>query len=144
MQKRNFALSAFSFFLSCSAAQAGGLTVTYGWIRALPSNVPSGGYFHLSNDSGRRVVLTGASSPACGMLMLHRSDMAGGMASMRDVSSIPVAAGAEVSFSPGGYHLMCMQPTAAVRPGNKISVTLVFEDGSKVTSDFVVRNANGQ
>jgi copper(I)-binding protein len=125
------------------AAHAGGLTVTDGWIRALPSNVPSGGYFHLKNDSGRQVVLTGASSSACGMLMLHRSETASGMASMSDVAGIPIAAGAGLSFSPGGYHLMCMQPTNAIKPGNKVPVTLVFEDGSKVTSDFVVRNANG-
>ncbi len=144
MPKRNLALSFVSMLFLCGAAQAGGLTVSNGWIRALPANVPSGGYFTVSNDGGRRVVLTGASSPACAMLMLHKTDTAGGMASMRDVSSIPIAVGAEVRFSPGGLHLMCMQPTSAIKPGNKVPVTLVFEDGSKITSSFVVRDANGR
>jgi copper(I)-binding protein len=144
MQKRSLALSALVVVLVSGAAEAGGLTVTDGWIRALPSNVPSGGYFHLRNGSGRQVVLTGASSPACGMLMLHKSETTSGMASMSDVTSVPVVAGAELSFSPGGYHLMCMKPTSAIKPGNKVPVTLVFEDGSKIRSDFVVRNASGR
>ncbi|HTW33221.1 MAG TPA: copper chaperone PCu(A)C [Rhizomicrobium sp.] len=127
-----------------TAAQAGSVTVTDGWIRALPAKVPAGGYFTLANDSGRRMVLTGASSPACGMLMLHKTEKESGMASMSDVTSIPIAVGAHVSFAPGGYHLMCMDPTAAVQPGNKVPVTLIFSDGTKVTNEFVVRNATGR
>jgi len=63
---------------------------------------------------------------------------------MSDVARIPVAVGAHVSFSPGGYHLMCMDPTAAINPGNKVAVTLVFADGTRVTSAFQVRTATGQ
>ena len=129
--------------LLSTAAQAGSVTVSDGWIRALPAKVPAGGYFTLSNDSGRRIVLTGASSPACGMLMLHKTDTESGMASMNDVTTIPVAVGAHLSFAPGGYHLMCMDPTAAIEPGNKVPVTLIFSDGTKLTSEFAVRNATG-
>lgn len=135
--------AALAVMLAATAADAGGINVTDGWFRALPANVPSGAYFNLTNDSGKRIDLVGASSPGCGMLMLHRTETAGGMASMSDVGSIPVAVGGHVSFSPGGLHLMCMDPTSAIKPGNKVPVTLVFGDGSKVTSDFVVRNAAG-
>jgi copper(I)-binding protein len=127
-----------------TAAQAGTVTVTDGWIRALPAKVPAGGYFTLSNDSGRRMVLTGAASPACGMLMLHKTDTESGMASMNDVTTIPIAVGQHVTFAPGGYHLMCMDPTAAIEPGNKVPVTLIFSDGTKVTNEFAVRHATGQ
>jgi len=131
-----------SFFIA-GGAHAGSVTVTDGWIRAMPGKTPAGGYFTLSNDSGYRVVLTGASSPACGMLMLHKTDTESGMASMNDVANIPIAVGQHLSFAPGGYHLMCMEPTAQIEPGNKVPVTLVFEDGAKVTTTFVVRNAAG-
>jgi periplasmic copper chaperone A len=132
-----------SMFLFAGAAQAGALTITDGWIRAMPGKTPAGGYFTLQNDSGRRMVLTAASSPACGMLMLHKTDTETGMASMNDVTEIPVAVGGHVSFAPGGYHLMCMDPTSAIVPGNKVPVTLIFSDGTKATSTFVVRNAAG-
>ena len=130
--------------LASGAVQAGGITVTGGWIRALPANVPAGGYFTLSNDSGKRIVLTGASSPGCGTLMLHKSDVSSGMANMSDVKTIPVAVGAHLSFAPGGYHLMCTDPSAAIKPGNKVPVTLVFADGTRVTSAFQVRTAAGR
>jgi len=145
MRKSNFlayVLFAASVLIA-GAADADSLTVTNGWIRALPGKAPAGGYFTLSNDSGRRMVLTGASSPVCGMLMLHKTDTASGMASMNDVTAIPIAVGDHISFAPGGYHLMCMEPTAAVAPGNKVPVTLVFLDGTKVTAEFAVRSATG-
>lgn len=129
--------------LAPAAAYADSITVTDGWIRALPAPTPSAGYFILTNDSGRRLALTGASSPACGSLMLHKSETTGGMASMSDVEEVPIAIGATLRFSPGTYHLMCMQPTAAIRPGNKVPVTLVFSDGPRVTTEFLVRDATG-
>lgn len=133
-----FALSA-CFIGAADAAQP---TVSGGWIRSLPGG-PAGGYFTLTNDTGRPIVLVGASSPACGMLMLHKTESMGGMSTMEDVANIPVAPGGTLTFAPGGYHLMCMDPTALIRPGNKVLVTLIFEDGSKVTSPFIVRGATG-
>ena len=130
--------------LAGGAAQAGSVTVTDGWIRALPSKAPAGGYFTLSNDSGRHMVLNGASSPVCGMLMLHKTDTASGMASMNDVTEIPIAVGAHLSFAPGGYHLMCMNSTPALKPGASVPVTLLFKSGEKLTAQFAVRNAAGK
>jgi copper(I)-binding protein/uncharacterized protein YcnI len=130
------------------AAPAGanlqGVSVTDAWIRALPSAVPSGGYFTLHNGGTKPVVLTGASSPGCGMLMLHKSEDKGGMSSMTDVSEVPVAAGASVQFTPVGFHLMCMDSKPAIKPGASVPVTLSFKDGAEMTVSFAVRNAAGK
>jgi copper(I)-binding protein len=80
----------------------------------LPGSVPAGGYFILHNNGKAMVTLTGAQSPACGMLMLHLSENQGGMSSMRHVDSIDVAPGGTLEFKQGSYHLMCMQPGAAM------------------------------
>ena len=134
----------FASLLFAGVANAGTVSVSGGWIRALPANVPSGGYFNLSNDSGKRIVLTGAASPACGMLMLHKSDTTGGMASMSDVAGIAVAVGARLSFAPGGYHLMCEDPTGAVKPGANVPVELQFSDKTSVRVPFAVKDARGK
>ncbi|MGA7711579.1 MAG: copper chaperone PCu(A)C [Rhizomicrobium sp.] len=126
------------------SAMAAGLTVSDAWIRALPAGVPAGGYFTLRNDSGKTVTLTGASSPACGMLMLHQSENMGGMMKMDDVASIDIPAGGTIHFSPGGYHLMCMAPKPAIKPGNTVNVELQFAGGQTLTASFAVRNANGR
>jgi len=66
------------------------------------------------------------------MLMLHRSENVGGTMRMDDVSSVEVAPGATLKFAPGGYHLMCMDPSPALKPGARVAVTLSFVDGTKV------------
>lgn len=134
--------------LTLAAAEApsasAALTVHDGWFRALPGNVPAGGYFILSNGGKDKAVLTGAESPACSMMMMHRSSGNGGMASMQHVASLDVSAGGSVSFAPNGYHLMCMQPGAAMRPGGTVPVTLTFQGGAKLATTFAVRNAAGR
>lgn len=125
-------------------ACAADLTVTNAWFRALPGGLPAGGYFSLSNSGAAPVELTGARSPACGMLMLHQSIESGGMSRMHDVRSLTVPAGGSLTFAPGGYHLMCMKPTAAMTPGKKVTVTLVFANGTGTEANFAVRNAAGE
>lgn len=126
------------------ALAAGAISIRDGWIRALPSGVPSGGYFTLHNGSGKDLVLTGAASPACGMLMLHKSENMGGMSKMEDVAEVPVPQGQDVVFAPGGYHLMCMDAKPEIKPGAHVPVTLRFKDGTEVTAAFAVRNAMGK
>jgi len=78
------------------------------------------------------------------MQMLHRSENKGGMSTMRHVESVEVAPGGSLEFKQGSYHLMCMQATAAIKPGGSVPVTLVFQDGTKVTANFAVRDAMGK
>ena len=109
----------------------------------MPS-LPAAGYFTLSNASGTPETLIGAASPACGMLMLHRSVDQGGQERMVMVDKVPVPPQGKVSFMPGSYHLMCMSPTTAMRPGQSVPVTLRFADGGLLTARFPVRSATGK
>ena len=137
------AMAALALLIFATPAK-GAVAVGDGWIRLLPAGLPAAGYFNLHNGGEESVSLTGASSPACGMLMLHRSKNTGGTMRMEDVSSVEVAPRATLKFAPGFYHLMCMNPSPALKPGAHVAVTLVFSDGTKVTSDFAVRNAAGK
>jgi copper(I)-binding protein len=127
-----------------TSAFAGDVVVTGGWFRALPASVPSGGYFTLHNGSNKTITLTGASSPACGMLMLHKTEDKGGTMNMMDMPSIPVPAGTDLKFAPGGYHLMCTDATSAMKPGATVPVTLELAGGAKLSANFAVKNARGQ
>ena len=125
-------------------ALAGDIEVSDAWIRALPAKLPAAGYFTLHNKSKSAVTLIGAETSACGMTMLHKSSDSGGMSHMEDVDTVVVPAGGTVEFAQGGYHLMCMDPAPTLKPGSKASVTLIFSDGAKVTSEFAVKNARGE
>ncbi len=101
---------------------------SHAWFRYLLSSVPAGGYMTLINSGDTTTRLVKASSPACGALMLHQTVNHGGAATMEMVKSVTIPAHGSVGFAEGGYHLMCMEPR--MKPGDKVSVTLGFDDGA--------------
>jgi hypothetical protein len=104
---------------------------------------PAAGYFTLRNNADTAVELTSASSTGCGMVMLHQSREVNGVEEMLPVKAITVPARGTVSFAPGGYHLMCMQPQDSLAVGQKVPVTLKFADGKAVAADFPVKGPGG-
>jgi copper(I)-binding protein len=60
------------------------------------------------------------------------------------VKKVSVPAHGTLTFAPGGYHLMCMKPSADMKPGQDVPVTLRFEDGATLTGQFKVYGARGQ
>ena len=141
---RRLLLPVLIMTLLASAAEAGSVTVSGSWFRALPGKLPAAGYFTLHNSGRTAVVLTSAQSPGCGMLMLHMTHNMNGMMQMMEVPKVDVPAGGTVTFATGGYHLMCTNPTPALRLGANMPVTLRFADGSQITTVFPVRSATGQ
>lgn len=139
------ALSAFGLgltLLAPAAARAGeAVQVHEPWFRFLLASIPAGGYLTLENTGATPAVLVGATSPACGMVMLHRTESSGGTDRMVGVKQVTIPGHGEFRFAPGGFHLMCMEPR--MRPGQTVPVTLRFADGGQVTARFAVRGANG-
>jgi len=125
-----------------AAAKAAPLDVSGAWFRSLPGKLPAGGYFTVQNNTGREVAITGASSDACGMLMIHQSSNKGGMSGMAMMEKVSVPAGGIVRFAPGGTHLMCEQPKMKI--GAKVPVTLHLAGGNSATVAFEVRGATGK
>jgi copper(I)-binding protein len=123
------------------AAQAASptVTVTKPWMRYLLPSLPAAGYMTLHNSGDTEAVLTAAASPGCGMLMLHKSQDDSGMAMMMDMQSVTIPANGSVTFAPGGYHLMCMQPKLKI--GDQLPVTLTFQDGSTLSTTMPVYGA---
>ncbi|HKQ11765.1 MAG TPA: copper chaperone PCu(A)C [Rhizomicrobium sp.] len=128
--------------MSSVTAQAAPFDVRGAWFRSLPGKLPAGGYFTVQNNTGREVAITGASSDACGMLMIHQSSNKGGMTSMMMMEEVKVPAGGKIAFAPGGYHLMCEAPKMKI--GAKVPVTLHLAGGNSVAVAFEVRGASGR
>jgi copper(I)-binding protein len=141
---------AWSMAALCGApmvAQAAGissdLTVSDPWIRTVGGPAPAAGYFTLSNASGTPEILAGVSSPDCGKLTMHESRNVNGVESMVMVVQRPVPPHGRIVFAPGSFHLMCMSPSRAVRPGAQIPVVLRFADGRRLQVRFPVRPIGG-
>ena len=141
MKRLGLMLSLIFFVPNLLAAD---LEVSNGWIRLITANVPAAGYFELRNTAATPAELVGVTSPAFAEAMLHRTVQEKGRSTMMHVHAVPVPAGGEVEFRPGGYHIMLMQPTRALRIGEQVPVTLEFGNGEKVSAQFEVRGPAGK
>lgn len=117
------------------------IDVSDAWIRHLPGDRPMAGYFVLSNNGDKDRRLSGAASEAFARIHMHQSIEKDGTTSMRPVSSVPIPAGGEVVFEPGGYHLMLMQRREDLDVGDRVAVTLKLDDGSEKSTEFTIKPA---
>jgi len=115
-------------------------TVEDGWIRPGPPSMPMrAGFGTIENSCDAAVAITGASSPAFGDVSVHESTVVDGISRMREVAELVVPAHGSVTLAPGGYHLMLMQPTAELAPGDKVQVEFTLRDGSILRGELEVR-----
>src|SRR3569832_463907 len=144
MRKAIMAAAALAF--SAVAANAGSpfsLSVTKPTFRVLPGGLPAAGYLRIHNHSDGPIVLTGARSPGCGSIMIHRSTNTGGMSRMQMLSSLTIAVGERVSFEPNGLHLMCTKPKPTIQTDKKIEVTKHNDNNHTLTTCFYLTDARG-
>jgi periplasmic copper chaperone A len=127
-----------------AAAAVNGVMLEKPWMRFIIKARPAGGYFTLRNNTASAIQLVGASSPACGMVMLHQTKEVNGVEKMLPVKSVAVPAHGVLKFAPGGYHIMCMSPGGAMKVGAKVPVTLNFAGGQSITAEFPVTGPNGR
>ena len=133
-----------SIFGTIAVAQTGGISVEKQWIRFIIRTRPAAGFFTIKNDTAQAVELTGASSPGCGSMTLHRSKEENGVEKMLPVENVTVPAHGTFDFQQGGYHIMCMKPQASMKVGTNVPVTLKFMNGQTVTAQFKVTGPAGK
>jgi copper(I)-binding protein len=142
MQKRIGLLWMMVLSTLAAAAWAAdpGIVVENAWVNEAPPGAEAlAGYMTVENQSRQVRTLVGATSPAFGMVMLHRSIVEGGMAKMVHQHAIEIAPGGDVVFEPGSYHLMLMNPKHPLKSGDKMEVVLKFKDGAALPVTFEVR-----
>jgi copper(I)-binding protein len=109
------------------------------WVRlaAVPSN-PSAAYFTLKGGP-KDATLTSVSTTAAVRSEMHESMNAGGVMSMAPLKLVAVRAGGEVTFAPGGKHVMLYGLKALA--GGSVPLTFTFADGKTVTAQAKVVGA---
>lgn len=124
-----------SLAVSSLGAQAGVadmVDVEQAYVRAVPPGQPnSAAFMQLSNRDAEAHGVVDASSPAAGVVELHTHIHEGGMMMMRRIQRIDLAAQAKTVLQPGGLHIMLINLQQPLVPGEKVALTLVFEDGSE-------------
>lgn len=125
-----------------SAADNASIKASGAWIRVLPGSLPAGGYVTFENTGSTGTAITGASSADYAESMIHKSSTETGMGRMEMVDKVALPANGKVMFSPGGYHVMLMQPKHAITAGDKVVVTFTLSDGTTLPVTFTAKPAN--
>jgi copper(I)-binding protein len=97
------------------------------------------GHMELRNNTSQPQVLVAASSSGFETVTIHRTIVKDGMASMVRASQIELTPNASFIFTPGGYHLMLMNPKRTLRVGDRVDINLEFRGGLRLPVSFEVR-----
>ncbi|MCZ6724058.1 MAG: copper chaperone PCu(A)C [Gammaproteobacteria bacterium] len=137
MIKRSLLLALLIYSLPAAAES---LQFTDAWIKNLPMAVPvRAGYMHIFNNQSLEVTIVSLESKSFESIQIHQSLEVDGMMSMRPVDTLSIPAGESPVLAPGGFHLMMMNPQEQLIPGEKVAVTLHYQDRKTQTIDMVVR-----
>jgi copper(I)-binding protein len=126
--------------VACSTTGSVAPTVSHQWVRPpLGADRPAAGYLVIVGGETADE-LVGASSPVAASVEIHETTPdADGMMAMHPVAGIPVGSGETVRLEPGGYHLMLMGVTDDLVVGEKVELTLTFQNAGDVVVQAEIR-----
>lgn len=135
-------LAAMLLLVTANAVYADGVDIDGAWVREAPPGMQMlAGYMVIKNETGKDLVLIGASSSAFGAIELHQTTIKDGMASMEQQKRVTIPAHSKFEFKPKSYHLMLMKPKRDLREGDHVKITLQFSNYEKVSETFAVQKA---
>ena len=123
------------------SAAAHDITVKDAWVRAAPPNAPALGAFMVLENYGDsdRSLVTARTSLGIDRVELHRTMMVGDVMQMVPQEKIPLPARESTVLRPGSWHVMLIGPQTVPSVGDRLKITLVFDDGFEQTVEAVVR-----
>ena len=120
--------------------KAGELVIEAPWARATPGGATvGGGYLKITNGGSEPDWLIGGSLPGAAFVEVHEMRMENGIAKMRKLDAgLEIRPGQTVELKPGGYHLMFQGLSAALKEGQSVTGTLVFQRAGTVEVEYHV------
>ena len=116
-----------------------GVMVHDAWARASAGAAPNGAAYVALSGGAKPDSLTGISTPVAEAADVHETIDDHGVMKMRSVPAVPIPAGQQVIFKPGGYHIMLMGLKQPLVAGQTFKLTLTFAHAAPVTIDVPVR-----
>jgi len=142
---RAFALPLLAAALLATSAQGatyrlGGLEVAQPWSRPAAAGTNGAGFMTVTNHGKTADTLKSVESPSAEKVEMHKTSMANGIMSMKRLDAgLALSPGESVSFAPGGYHLMLVRLTKALKTGDVVPATLTFASGARIKVELPVR-----
>jgi hypothetical protein len=123
-----------------AAGAADNVTVVDPYVRmAPPGAMATAAFMVLKNGSDKDVKLVKADNTASKITELHTHTNEGGVMKMRPVAAIEIKAKGEAVLQPSGLHVMLIDIKAPMKEGDKVAITLGFDDGSSKKIEAPIR-----
>jgi copper(I)-binding protein len=122
------ALAACAAGLAAAAPPA----VSGAWVRATPPGAKTGAAYLTILTDGTADTLVAATSPAARTVELHTHVAENGLSRMQRLDAVPLPAGENVRFEPGGLHLMLIDIAAPLVAGQHVTLALQFANAGVV------------
>jgi copper(I)-binding protein len=135
------ALLTIGAVLSLAAgAMASDVMVMNVFARASATSAAKSGavYLTIMNHGSEPDRLIGLSSDIAGAAQMHQTTEENGVASMRSVDELEIAAHSEQALAPGGLHVMLFNLRKPLKEGAHFKMTLQFERNGDVVVDVPV------
>lgn len=99
------------------------------WVRAtVAQQKATGAFMQLTSPADTKLV--SARSPVAAIVEVHEMAMENDVMRMRQIPGLILPAGKPVALQPGGFHIMLINLKHQVKPGEKVPLTLTFENAS--------------
>jgi copper(I)-binding protein len=134
------ALAACLPLTAWAAGAADNIAVVDPYVRMVPPGaMATAAFMVLKNAGAKDVKLVKAENNASKVTELHTHLNEGGVMKMRRVPAIEIKAGGEATLQPGGLHIMLIDLKGPMKDGDKVAITLGFDDGSSKQIEAPVR-----
>ena len=131
-------LSGAACSTSASAPHAP-LQVSEAWARPADSGATSGIYLTMKNMDSTAIRIVGFESTAARATQAHETMIRGDISSMDMRAEVALAAGGTITMKPGGLHVMLIDATRPLVPGDTVPLTMRLADGRAVVLSALVR-----
>lgn len=122
-------LTLIATLLFAATAAAADIEISDAWVRGtVAAQTATGAFMNIRSKSD--LALVGVSTPGADA-ELHEMRLENGIMKMRAAPRVELSAGKTLSLKPGGYHIMITGLKKALQPGERLPITLTFEDAAK-------------
>ena len=126
-----FVFACILVLCACSAVED--IEVHEAWARPTAQGNTAAAYFSLHNHTSNDDELIGAASTIAETAEIHESKLVNDVMTMNMVSSVPLKAGDELAFEPGGLHVMLVGVKQDLKVGDEFQLVLKFKNHAAIT-----------
>lgn len=130
----------FLALFAVSSVFAKDIEISNIFAKATPPTAKNSAIFmKITNNSNKDIVLLGGSNNLSKFTEIHTHKHEDGMMKMIQIPELKIPANSSVELKPGGLHIMLIGlKEAGVKEGQKLNLTLNFNNGEKIELDNII------